>query len=78
MQESGARLDMEKSKAIKCPSVHYQLAGCKKIQQELSSPGSLERFIDDKSVRERIRSTFAGQYTLDRVGFILEIKFIFI
>ena len=81
LQESGARLDMERSKAIKCPSVHYQLAGCKKIQQELAAPGSLERFITDKSVLKRIRSTFAGQYTLDRVGLIkvltLEIFFSF-
>ena len=60
---------MERSKAIKSPSVHYQLAGCKKIQQELAAPRSLERFIDDKSVLQSIRATFAGQYTLDRVGF---------
>ena len=69
-QESGARLDMERSKVIKCPSVHYQLAGCKKIQQALSAPGSLERFIDDTSILERIRSTFAGQYTLDKVRLV--------
>ena len=58
---------MERSKAIKCPSVHYQIAGCKKIQQELAAPGSLERFIDDVSVLKRIRATFAGQYTIDWV-----------
>ena len=59
---------MERSRAIKCPSVHYQLAGCKKIQQELSSPGTLERFIHDKTAIKRIRATFAGQYSLDKVG----------
>lgn len=60
---------MEKSNAIKSPSIHYQPAGCKKIQQELAAPGSLERFIDDKSVLERIRLTFVCQYSLDRVGY---------
>lgn len=60
-----ARLDMERSKAIKCPSVHYQLAGCKKVQQALANPGTLERFVKDESVLKRIRATFAGQYSLD-------------
>ncbi|WAR11946.1 GSHB-like protein, partial [Mya arenaria] len=32
----------------KCPSVHLQLAGCKKVQQELATPGAVERFIKDR------------------------------
>ncbi|KAK3584563.1 hypothetical protein CHS0354_030570 [Potamilus streckersoni] len=59
------RLTMELSRAIKCPSIHYQLVGCKKVQQELARPGVLEHFIQDPSIVSRIRATFAGQYSLD-------------
>ena len=41
-----ARLTMECSRAIKCPSIADHLAGCKKIQQVLADPGVLERFYD--------------------------------
>jgi glutathione synthase len=47
-QEWDARLMIERSLAIKCPSVGYQLCGLKKIQQVLSEPGVLERFILDR------------------------------
>ena len=39
---------MERSKAIKSPSIHYHLAGTKKVQQELAKPGQVERFLGDK------------------------------
>ncbi|WVQ83241.1 glutathione synthetase [Cryptococcus sp. DSM 104549] len=39
------RLLLEKSRAIKCPSMALQLAGAKKIQQVLSEPGVLEDFL---------------------------------
>jgi len=38
---------MECSLAIKCPSIHYHLAGTKKVQQALAQPEMLERFISD-------------------------------
>jgi glutathione synthase len=38
-----ARRLMELSRAIKCPTVLTQLAGCKKIQQVLSNKGILQR-----------------------------------
>ncbi|KAM7425571.1 hypothetical protein ABFA07_023021 [Porites harrisoni] len=60
-----ARLMMERSRAIKCPSAALHLAGTKKVQQVLASPGVLERFISDEEVLNRIRSTFTGLYTLD-------------
>jgi len=44
-QEWKARLLMEQSSAIKCPSISYHLAGSKKIQQELAKPGVLERYL---------------------------------
>jgi len=36
---------IEKSTAIKCPSMAMQLAGCKKVQQVLAEPGVLEEFL---------------------------------
>lgn len=64
-KERDARLMMEKSYAIKCPTVALQLAGCKKVQQELAVPGVLEKFLKDQNICDSIRKTFAGQYTLD-------------
>lgn len=68
LQEWNARLDIERSKAIKCPSIHYQLAGTKKIQQELAREGAVERFVSDENEAAKIRSVFAGQYSLDLVS----------
>ena len=39
-----ARWMLERSTAIKCPTVITQLAGCKKVQQVLASTGELERY----------------------------------
>lgn len=36
---------IEKSTAIKCPTMAMQLAGCKKVQQVLAEPGVLEEFL---------------------------------
>ncbi|GLT38331.1 hypothetical protein SLA2020_125870 [Shorea laevis] len=43
-----ARLLIEQSSAVKCPSISYHLAGTKKIQQELAKPNVLERFLTKK------------------------------
>ncbi|KAL8619428.1 hypothetical protein ACOMHN_011779 [Nucella lapillus] len=64
--EWSARLMMERSRAIKCPTVRSQLSGFKKVQQELARPGAVERFIRDASAVKRIRHTFAGLYSLDK------------
>ncbi|KAK9161367.1 hypothetical protein Syun_007708 [Stephania yunnanensis] len=50
-----ARLLVEQSSAIKCPSISYHLAGTKKIQQELARANVLERqelydFLDNSNV----------------------------
>ena len=37
---------LERSKAIKCPSASIHLAGTKKVQQVLASPGKLERCVE--------------------------------
>jgi hypothetical protein len=40
-REWDARLMMERSMAIKSPSIQYHLAGTKKVQQELANPGTI-------------------------------------
>ncbi|KAE8010148.1 hypothetical protein FH972_006539 [Carpinus fangiana] len=60
-----ARLLMEQSSAIKCPSISYHLAGTKKIQQELAKPDVLERFLDNKEDIAKLRKCFAGLWSLD-------------
>jgi glutathione synthase len=60
------RLLLERSRAIKCPSVALQLAGAKKVQEVLSRPGQLERFLpgrpDDVS---RLQASFTRLFPLD-------------
>jgi glutathione synthase len=62
-----ARLHLEKSRAIKCPSILTHLAGCKKVQQVLATPHSphLKRFLPDDKVASRVLKTFAPIYPLD-------------
>jgi glutathione synthase len=66
-EDWSARLHIEKSRAIKCPSILTHLAGCKKVQQVLATPHSphLKRFLPDDSVASRVLSTFAPIYPLD-------------
>lgn len=63
-----ARLQLERSAAIKCPDILTHLAGSKKVQQVLATPHSphLARFIPDKQTVAGIRDTFAPIYPLDR------------
>ena len=60
-----ARLLLERSRATNCPSAAYQLVGTKKMQQALAEPGVLERFVTSEAAVKRMRSTFAGLYTLE-------------
>lgn len=62
-KEWRARAVIERSRSIKCPTVAYQLAGCKKVQQALAPPGVLERWLPHDA--EALRSVFAGLYSLD-------------
>lgn len=63
-----ARLLMERSTAVKCPSISYHLVGAKKIQQELAKPGVLEQFLQDKEVVAKLRESFAGLWSLEADG----------
>jgi len=63
--EWDARLMIELSLAIKSPSIHYHLAGTKKVQQELAKEGILEKFLGDKAQMDSVRDIFTGLYSLD-------------
>ena len=67
-REWAARLMMERSQAIKSPSIHYHLAGTKKVQQELARPGVVERYLGDKAKVKEVRDIFTGLYSIDKVG----------
>lgn len=61
-----ARLLLERSAAIKCPSILTHLAGSKKAQQLLAAPDfDLTRFLPSPGVAARLRSTFAPIFPLD-------------
>ncbi|KAF5274399.1 hypothetical protein FQA39_LY07279 [Lamprigera yunnana] len=64
-KEWGARMTMEKSKAIKCPSIQYHLAGTKKVQQALAHTGVVEKFLSDTYKVEAVKEIFTGLYSLD-------------
>lgn len=64
--EWDARLLIERSAAIKCPSIQYHLAGTKKVQQALAAPGILNRFLSDEDQIKRVKDIFTGLYSLDK------------
>ena len=59
-----ARTRLELARAIKCPSILAQLATFKKVQQALSLPGAVERFLPPPRAAQ-VRATFAPMYPLD-------------
>lgn len=68
-----ARTHLERSAAIKCPTVLNQLSGCKKIQQVLAEPAGpdhLSSFLPhkDPELIAKLRETFAPQYDLATEG----------
>ena len=63
--EWDARLMMERSIAVKSPSINYHLAGTKKVQQELAKTGQVEKFLGDKAQIEAVKDIFTGLYSLD-------------
>ena len=75
-----ARLHIERSHAIKCPTVLTQLAGAKKVQQVLATPNSsgpsiLNRFLStSQSDLENIEKTFTNIFPLDTSAAGLEAR----
>ncbi|UJR15083.1 hypothetical protein I4U23_002050 [Adineta vaga] len=59
------REQIEQSCAIKCPTIRSQLAGFKIVQEYLTHEGVLEKFIEEKDLITKIRSTFAAMFTFD-------------
>jgi len=64
-KEWDAVLKMNQSMSILCPSVALHLTGCKKIQQTLSLPGCVEKFMGDKE-GSILRKYFAGLWGLEK------------
>ncbi|XP_071568213.1 glutathione synthetase [Temnothorax nylanderi] len=64
-KEWDIRLLIECSRAIKCPSVQYHLAGTKKVQQSLAQPDILTKFLKNYAYVTRVQEIFTGLYTLD-------------
>ena len=67
-----ARYHLERSAAIKCPTILTQLAGTKKVQQVLatprpaSTPSALGRFVkDDTPAAAELWKTFTNIYPMD-------------
>jgi glutathione synthase len=60
----GCCLLLERSRAIKCPSILGHLATFKKVQQALAGPGTLTRLLSHNEA-ERVAKTFAPMYPLD-------------
>lgn len=56
---------IERSYAIKCPSIAYHLAGTKKVQQALASPSVLRRFLSDTDATA-LETSFAGLWGLEK------------
>jgi len=62
--EWDALLTIERSRAIKCPSIAYHLAGTKKMQQVLSLPGMIERFVTPEAAL-RLRKVICPMWGLE-------------
>ena len=52
-QDWSLRLLLERSRAIKCPTIQYFLAGMKKVQQMVASPGVVEQYLSDPKAIQR-------------------------
>ena len=60
-----ARLLIERSMAIKSPNIQSQLVGAKKIQQALTNPSILQKFVQNKDIADKLQSTFVDQYSFE-------------
>ncbi len=67
------RLLLERSKAIKCPAIHFQLAGVKKFQSVLCSQDILARYIEpsEPAMVAKVWNTFAQFYPANQSSLAL-------
>lgn len=63
-EEWKARKKLEVSKSINCPSIGYQLAGTKKVQQMLADPKHLNPLVNNEDIANNLLETFTGIYAL--------------
>lgn len=59
------RLQLERSLAIKCPGILSHLSTFKKVQQALTIPGALSRFLSNNEAHA-VAATFTNIYPFDR------------
>jgi glutathione synthase len=59
---------LESSRAAQCPSLALQLAGAKKVQEVLTRPGMLERFLASEEGAEAVRDSWVRLWSLDADG----------
>ncbi|KAI0050881.1 glutathione synthase [Auriscalpium vulgare] len=59
------RANLERSRAIQCPSLALQLAGGKKIQQVLTMSGVLERYLSREEGADEVRESWVAMWGLD-------------
>ena len=59
---------LESSRAAQCPSFALQLAGAKKVQEVLTRPGMLERFLAPSEGSAAVRDSWVGMWSLDVDG----------
>jgi glutathione synthetase len=59
---------LESSRAAQCPSLALQLAGAKKVQEVLTHPGVLERFLAPEEGAAAVRDSWVRMWALDVDG----------
>ena len=65
-KEWDVRLLIERSLAIKCPSIQYHLAGSKKVQQALAKPGVVAQYLKNEESAARVKEIFTSKPNNDR------------
>lgn len=63
-QSWDTRLLIERSRAIKCPSINFHLSGAKKFQQVLNNSSKLEKYLDARNAF-RLAKTFAKFWSIE-------------
>ncbi|EIM86208.1 glutathione synthase [Stereum hirsutum FP-91666 SS1] len=59
---------LESSLAIQCPSLALQLAGGKKVQEVLTRPGVLKRYLSEEEGAGEVRASWMDMWGLDADG----------
>lgn len=64
LKDWNVRLTLERSRAIKCPSINFHISGAKKFQQTLNNQQELERFLTTKDA-ERLMKVYCKIWPID-------------